>query len=154
VQTSTVTVAGLTVPAATVEVNSQVVTADDTGSFEAQVALEPGQNVIVVEAIGADGERTRDFLTLVYLPPPPPEFFLLVEEPTNGIIVVNQIVRVAGRTIPQATVTVNGVGVGVNAQGEFETLVQLQPLSNTIEVTARDPDGRAITATRRVIYSP
>jgi hypothetical protein len=153
VRTKTVPVVGVTLPGTTLEVNSELVRVDREGRFQTEVTLTSGQNVIEVLASGLQGGQIRDFIVIVYEPPPPPPFFLQVNQPPNLIVVADQRIRVTGRTIPQALVTVNGVSVPVNDEGNFSTMVRLQEGVNNIEVAALSPDSVTLRDSRSVTYS-
>jgi uncharacterized protein YfaP (DUF2135 family) len=154
VQTKTVAVAGSTLPGTTLEVNSELVRVDREGRFQTEVTLRAGQNVIEIVASGLRGGQIREFTFVTYNPPPPPPFFLQVNQPSNLIIVADQPIRVEGSTIPQALVTVNGVSVPVDNEGNFSTMVNLQEGVNPIEVQALSPDSRTLQDSRSVTYSP
>ena len=149
-----VTVVGFTKPGALIEVNGSRAVADAAGRFEKEVPLAPGINVIEVIASDGAGGQFREFRQVTYAPPTPVPFFLLVTEPANLTIVADQPVRVAGRTRSGTLVTVNGVAVSVDGQGQFFTLVQLEPGSNIINVIARSTDGQSLRSTISVIFTP
>lgn len=155
VRTEVLSVVGLTLPRVAIRVNSMLVRADEEGRFEANATLTRGQNIIAIVLTGAGGNQLRDFITVVYNPPPtpsPPPFFLVVDQPGNVTIVFDQPVKVAGRTSPQARITVNGVGVPVDDDGRFSTLVALTSGSNVIQVVALHPQGRTLRSTVSLIY--
>ena len=157
IRDETVSVVGSTLPRLTVKVNSTVVRADEDGRFEANVRLFQGQNIIAIVLTGDDGRQLRDFIAVSYNPPPtptPPPFFLEVDRPGNLTIVRDQPVLVAGRTSPRSRITVNGVGVPVDAEGDFSTLVELAAGNNVIQVLAVDPQGRTRRTTVSIIYDP
>ncbi len=62
---------------------------------------------------------------------------------TNAVVV-------HGITTPGATVTVNGVGAAVGADGRFQTEIGLASGANTIEVVASDARGNRATRTLSV----
>lgn len=157
IRTDVLTVIGSTLPLATVRVNAQVIRADAEGRFEANVTLFPGQNVISIVVLGAEGSQLRDFVMVQHNPPPPPSpppFFLVLDQPGNLTFVVDQPVLLAGRTSLQARVTVNGVGVPVDDNGSFSTLVALTPGTNIIQVVALNPEGRTLRSSISIIYDP
>lgn len=149
-----VTVVGFTKPGALVEVNGSRAVADANGRFEKEAPLAPGINVIEVIASDGAGGQLREFRQVTYQPPTPVSFFLLITEPTNLTIVAGQPVRIAGRTRADTLITVNGVAVPVDGQGQFFTLVQLQPGPNLIDIIARSTDGQTLSSTVSVIFSP
>jgi uncharacterized protein YfaP (DUF2135 family) len=152
-RTRVVTVSGVTTSGASVRVNDTPVTVDEEGDFEIEVSLEPGINVIEVVASDTTGDQVRDFVAVTHAEPTPQPFFLQVTEPVDQIAVSNQPIRVLGRTLPHALVTVNGVSIRVDVEGEFSTLVELQPGPNTIEVEAF-AGGRTLPITRTVTFVP
>lgn len=157
IRTDVLTLIGSTLPQATVRVNALVVRADAEGRFEANVTLFPGQNVISIVVLGTDGSQLRDFVMVQHNPPPPPSpppFFLVVDQPGNLTFVVDQPVLLAGRTSLEARVTVNGVGVPVDDNGRFSTLVALTPGTNIIQVVALNPQGRTLRSSISIIYDP
>jgi hypothetical protein len=157
IRTPTVSVVGVTLPRVTVRVNATVVRANDEGRFEVEVSLFQGQNIIAIVLTGEDGRQVRDFVMVTYNPPPtptPPPFFLDVDQPGNLTLVRDEPVLVAGRTSAQSRVTVNGVGVGVDDEGRFATLVELAAGNNVIQVLAVSPQGSTRRTTISVIYDP
>jgi len=153
VRSRTTTVGGVTSPGAVVTVNGRPVNVEMEGDFQAEVFLTPGINVIEVVASDATGDQIRDFLAVTHAEPTPQPFFLLVTEPVDQIIVSDQPIRVLGRTVPRALVTVKGVAIRVDVEGEFSTLVQLKEGPNTVEIEAY-ADGRILSTTRTVTFSP
>jgi len=149
-----VSVVGFTKPGALVEINGSRAVADAAGRFEKEVPLAPGINVIEVIASDGEGGQLREFRSVIYQPPTPTPLFLLVTEPANLTIVADQPIRIAGRTRPGTLITVNGVAVLVDGQGQFATLVQLEPGPNSIDVIARSTDGQSLSSTVSVIYTP
>jgi len=149
-----VTVWGFTKPGALVEVNGSRAVADANGRFEKAVSLTPGVNIIEVIASDGAGGQLREFRQVTYEPPTPASFFLLVTQPANLTIVAGQPIRVAGRTRPGIRITVNGVAVAVDELGQFQTMVQLEPGPNSIDVIARTLDGQTLNSTISVIFAP
>ena len=149
-----VTVLGFTKPGALVEIKGIRTVADANGRFEQAVPLSPGINVIEVIASDGAGGQLRKFRQITYAPPTPSSFFLLVIEPANLTIVAAQPIRVAGRTRPGILITVNGVAVAVDELGQFETMVQLEPGPNSIDVIARTLDGQSLRSTISVRFTP
>ncbi len=62
----TITVAGTTVPNADVSVNEKDLTADATGRFSTAIALEEGDNPILVAASDDNGNASEVELTITY----------------------------------------------------------------------------------------
>jgi len=77
--------------------------------------------------------------------------FLMVKSPGEGEEIEGSAARVEGRTEPSTTVLVAGREVSVADDGSFLTQAELRPGLNTLDVTARDRDGRETTVTRTVL---
>ena len=58
------------------------------------------------------------------------------------------------RKLPGMSLHGHGVAVSVDGQGQFFTLVQLEPGSNIINVIARSADGQSLRSTISVIFTP
>ena len=149
-----VVVHGVTSPGASLRINNKAVIVAEDGGFKAEVTLTAGANLIEVAATGAEGQRERRFLTVNSLALPPLPFLLLITEPQDQSIVSKRSVRVAGRTGPEAVVSVNGVSVSVDLLGIFTTLVTLDPGPNIIDVVATNTDGRVLSTVIAVIFRP
>ena len=110
----------------------------------------------MVEVIATDsfGDQLREFIAVTFVMPTPAPFVLLVTDPLGTLVVATEFIAVEGRTLPQATVLVNGVGLGVDEDGDFSTEVRLSRGVNTIEVVARNIDGQVLRVQRTVLYSP
>ena len=63
-------------------------------------------------------------------------------------------IPVAGRSSPDATVSVNGVLADTDTLGNFEALLSLEEGPNLIEVIASDLAGDVRTTVLMVIYIP
>lgn len=111
--------------------------------------MDPGRyfwRVAGVTADGLEGQFSRVSLFSVLprspSPPPPPAAeapALLVDALET---VAPGVVRVAGRTVPGASLTVNGVGIAVSADGSFGEYLRM-PAAGTVFVRATTRDGRS-----------
>ena len=63
-------------------------------------------------------------------------------------------VSISGVTTPDAVVSVNGVLVGVDAEGGFTSKVALQEEPNVIEMVASDFRGNQVSVVLTIIYIP
>lgn len=149
-----VVVHGAASPGATVSVNGASVGADPDGRFQALVTLSPGENSIEVVAVDDMGNQVEKVLTVTSLALPPQPFMLIITEPRDQAIVSDATIRLAGRSGPEAVVTVQRVGVAVDALGVFSTTVTLDQGPNIIEIVATDTDGTILSAVIAVIYRP
>ena len=154
VRASAVVVFGRTAPGATVTAGGVSTVADRDGSFQIEVRLEPGANRIEVAASDASGRSVSLTRTVTFEVQAATAFFLLVTEPEDQTIVSASRQPVAGRTAPDAIVSVNGVGVEVDEAGAFSTTVTLEQGPNLIEVVGTSPDGRVLSAVLAVIFRP
>ena len=154
VRSSAVVVFGRTAPGATVTAAGVSTVADRDGSFQIEVRLEPGANRIEVAASDASGRSVSLTRTVTFEVQAATAFFLLVTEPEDQTIVSASRQPVAGRTAPDAIVSVNGVGVEVDEAGAFSTTVTLEQGPNLIEVVGTSPDGRVLSAVLAVIFRP
>ena len=154
VRTDAVVVHGVTSPGARVLIKGVSASVDADGGFQAEVALAPGINIILIVATDSAGHRETRDLAVTSLALPPQPFLLLVTEPEDQSIVTEQSVRLSGRTGPEAITSVNGVSVTVDELGFFSTTVTLEPGPNIIDVVATDPDGRVLSTVIAVIYRP
>ena len=137
-----------------VSINGAAVSVASDGEFSAEVALSPGDNTIEIVAVDASGDRKSVVLTVVSMVPLPQPFILVVTEPRDQSIVSEGTIRLSGRTGSDAIVTVEGVGIAVDAVGVFSTTVTLDPGPNVIDVVATDADGRVLSRVIAVIYRP
>lgn len=154
VRNDAVVVHGVTTPGAQVHISGVTVVVANDGRFEAEVALAPGINTIRIVATDSAGNRESRELAVTSLALPPQPFLLLVTEPEDQSIVSEELVRLSGRTGPEAIVSVNGVSVSVDELGFFSTTVTMEPGPNIIDVVATDTDGRVLSAVIAVIYRP
>ena len=148
------TVAGETNPGVTVTVGNRRAIVSNVGEFSVTASLNEGINVLEVVATDSFGDQLREFISVTFVMPTPAPFVLLVTDPLDTLVVATELIEVGGRTLPQATVSVNGVGLGVDEDGGFSTAVRLSRGVNTIEVIARNTDGEELRVQRTVIYSP
>ena len=80
------------------------------------------------------------------------ELPLTVTSPQGESIVNTFETEVAGLTDPDAVVSVNGMLVDVDADGEFSTMVSLEEGPNSIEVIASDYEGHEASQILTIIY--
>ena len=146
---SAVAVYGQTTPGARIFIAGEEAEVDAVGGFRADVSLAPAENEIVVTAVAEDGQRRSLTRTVTSLALP---FLLLITEPENESIVSDSTLPLAGRTGPNAIVSINGRSVPVDRFGYFAGLVQLDDGPNVIDVVATNEDGRTLSTVLAVIY--
>ena len=79
---------------------------------------------------------------------------LQISSPVDNSVVSSEEIPVAGRSSPDATVSVNGVLADTDTLGSFEALLSLEEGPNLIEVIASDLAGDVRTTVLMVIYIP
>ena len=118
--------------------------------------MDPGRYFWRVAGVTADGlegqfSRVSLFSILPRSPSPstspPPEAPALLVDALETV--APGVVRVAGRTAPGASLTLNGVAIAVSPDGTFGEYVRL-PAAGTVSVRATTRDGRTREQTRRV----
>ncbi len=124
------------------------------GKRTTTVPLAAGLNHLEVVATGPEGNQDRRVVSVTYLASTPQPFFLAVTEPKDQSVVSLAMVRVAGRTVPQAVVSINGVTILVDDAGMFATRVTLQPGPNLVDVVATNVDGKSLNTVVALIYRP
>jgi flagellar hook assembly protein FlgD len=142
------TVDGQAPPGTTLEINERPVGLRDDGSFQYELLLEEGDNLIRVVATDDVGNITTQE-RLVHLKSRPPLLAFNLEE---GTTVSDATLQVTGRTDVGATVMVNGQLVPVSALGDFQVMLNLFQGDNLIQAEARDQAGNMSTLTRRIRY--
>ena len=148
---SVVAVYGQTLPDVRVFIDGQETGVDAQGGFRAEVSLAPNENDVTIVAQDETGRRRSVSRTVTSLALP---FLLLVTEPENESIVSVSVLRLAGRTGPNAIVSINGRSVPVDRFGYFSGTVALDDGPNVIDVVATNDDGRTLSTVVAVIYRP
>lgn len=77
---------------------------------------------------------------------------LQISSPPEGMVSPEPNLKVAGQTVPETKVQINGEEVINNNQGSFEEQVTLHEGLNVITITAIKKHGQSTTITRNVIY--
>ncbi len=110
-------VAGNATAGAAVTVNGVSVTVNPAGNFnyKAPIPDEPHEYIISVVARLGDRETSEE-RTVVYAPVKS-ALFLEITTPTEGQLIKQNLLRIAGKTGPRASVSVNGRPAMVSAQG-------------------------------------
>ncbi len=132
-----VRVFGRTRADAVVGVNGVPVTPGADGSFQHDVVLTSGINLIEVVATDIGGETLTEQIA-VFGVSPTAALPLSLFYPPDGLEVSQQSIRVMGGTRQDAVIGVNGAPAEINSLGIFETEVPLELGANLIEVVAAD----------------
>jgi hypothetical protein len=150
--TDTVTVNGQTAPGATVSVNDQISTADQSGNFSLLTKLSDGPNFLDILATDNGGNRGEIMLMVNVdlsrassapgLPGLPSGTIpLKVIAPADGATLNRANITVEGQTAPEAAVIVNDQVDIADEQGNFSIAVSLENGLNIINVAASDDNG-------------
>ena len=146
---SEVAVYGQTSPGARVFIGGEETGVDAQGGFKGEASLAPEENEVVIVALDEEGRRRSISRTVTSLALP---FLLLVTEPENESIVSESMLRLSGRTGPNAIVSINGRSVPVDRFGHFSSSVTLVEGPNVIDVVATNDDGSTFSKVLAVIY--
>ena len=76
---------------------------------------------------------------------------LEIASPNNESVITSASIQVAGKTTPDAVVSINGKPVEVNGDGSFSMAVALEEGPNTIEVVASDFQNHKVSRLLTVI---
>ncbi len=153
VEIGAVRVLGRTRPDAVVGVNGTPVTPEADGSFQHDVLLEPGPNLIEVVATDVSGAvQSRELA--VFAVAPTAALPLSLFYPPDGVDVDQPSISVIGGSRQDAIVGVNGTPVEINSLGIFATEVPLESGANLIEVVAADINDNVAFQTVVVFRTP
>lgn len=137
-------------------------TQEDGNFLSGDIPLVLGTNNIYGKTINPDNKSSLPSKTikLIYSNQKPE---LEVTEPIDNYQVkgsneqsssANKKVRVSGKTDPENNVTVNGILVIVNNQGNFTNEIPLNDGDNIINIVATNSVGNTTTISRKVTYTP
>jgi hypothetical protein len=134
-----------------VQINQVEAEVDAEGSFNVDVVLEEGENIIHIEAIDAV-ENVSVEERRVHLHTQPPVLSLTTVR--EGMIVREPSLLVVGQTVPHTAVWLNGRELAVDSQGGFQGLVDLIEGENVIRADAIDRAGNTAVLVREITYAP
>ncbi len=80
-------------------------------------------------------------------------FTLKITQPQDESVVRSTPLAVSGTITSPAEITVNGVSVTIK-DNHFNTLIDLDPGPNSIDISARDTSGRETFKNISVVYVP
>ena len=131
---------------AAVAVNGIPVEVGPDGTFQMDVMLEEGANLIEVVSTDLYGQLSSQSAAVFFKAP---EFGLPLNlfYPPDGLEISRDTVIVTGGTNPDAAVAINGIPVEINALGIFSQTVSLEEGVNLIEVVGTDlqADSRSLS---------
>lgn len=79
---------------------------------------------------------------------------LLVNNPINDVETNIPTIEIAGETIPESHVTINGVKIALNTDGFFNETIHLKEGLNEIIIIAQSKRGGQAHVERTVLYTP
>jgi hypothetical protein len=123
--------------AVTVDINGIPVDLKEDGSFQRDLPLREGVNLLEVVASTSSG-RTKSEQVVVFMVAPIAALPFSLLYPFDGLEAATPTIQVIGVTKPDAVVGVNGIPVEVNGLGIFSTTLTLVEGDNLIEVVATD----------------
>ncbi len=144
-----VAVTGQAPAGTTLTVNGQAVQVGQNGTFNYQLLLQDGDNILRVEAVDDVGNIAK-FERLVHIKSRGPALRVDVGE---GQGISESTFLLTGHTDPGASITINQNVVPVSAQGDFQTSLNLLGGTNLITVEARDQAGNLTAVSRQVNYT-
>ena len=153
VEIDAVRVLGVTRPDAAVAVNGIPVDVAANGTFQRDLFLEPGPNLVQVVAADLFGSSVSESV-VVFFVAPASGLPLSLLYPEDGTQASESSLTLIGGTRPDAVVGVNGIPVDVNAFGIFSTDLALEEGANLIEIVATDIEGNVNFQTVVVFYLP
>lgn len=122
------------------------------GSFEFDLSLTEGENIIKAKAIKDKNESDfSDSLTITYKKSEPN---LSIDSPHDGDhLNGGSVVTVSGKTDPDNTVVVNDFQAIIDSGGNYSYGLTLKGGDNEIKVVTTDPAGNQTQKTIHVTYS-
>ena len=151
VASGAVRVLGKTRLDAAVAVNGIPVEVESDGTFQRDILLEEGANLIEVVSTDLYGQLNSQSVA-VFFKAPEVGLPLNLFYPPDGLEVSEDSVTVTGGTNPDAAVAINGVPVEINALGIFSKAVPLEEGVNLIEVVGTDLQADSQSQTIVVFY--
>ena len=136
-----------------VRINSLPVTVAADGSFQQDLAMQQGVNLLEVVASNQDGSSRSQNL-VVFSVSPNAGLPLTLLYPNDGLEVSVPTVQVVGVTALDAVVGINEIPTDVSELGIFSSNVDLEEGANLIEVVAADISGNVRFQTVVVFYTP
>jgi hypothetical protein len=139
------------VPADTqLTVNGKDAAVDDEGTFEVDILLQEGENILAFEATDPVGNVATTERRVFLKTRRPALSLTSVKE---GMEVSEPSLLVVGQTEVGSSVRLNGRELAVDSRGGFQGLVSLVEGDNLIKAEVIDRAGNATTLSRRVAYA-
>ena len=138
---------------AVVAVNGVPVDILGDGTFQHDLILEEGANLVEVVAADLFGRTESRQVGVFFIASAAGLPFTLLYPP-DGIETTEPMITVVAVSRPDAVVGANGIPLDVNALGIFSITLPLEEGGNLIEVVAADIDGNVRFQTVAVFYLP
>jgi hypothetical protein len=142
-----VTVNGTVNIGGTITVNKVAVAVDSTGNFTQNVHLKEGTNTINILAQDSSGS-TSVTRTVTYNKPSP---VLNITSPIDNFQTTNNTANITGQISNGSMVTINGVALSLDAQGNFSQTVSLEVGTNSFEIIGYNNDAGTSTLLTKTI---
>lgn len=97
--------------------------------------------ILVIGYVGAEARN-------VFSPPP-----LTIENPSDGYVSFAPSIELAGRSLPETRIQVNGTEMITDARGGFHESLDLAPGINTFTIVAIKKHGSQTVAVRNIVYN-
>lgn len=132
------TVKGSVDEPAEVRVNSQPVEVSADGDFEYKLDLEYGDNVIYIEAVDKNGNKSD---TLYLHERCLPDYVPVQYTTEKNILTRNNKVSIKGKTLPGAAIYCGENVFAANPDGSFEALYNAETEKSTVRVYVKSANG-------------
>lgn len=132
-------ISGITEPTILVSAQTSRTTSNTKGQFNLLIKLVPGLNTIKVQAIDSAGNISEVTLSITLDTTPP--YLELDPSITKWMEVFTETFEVKGKVEVGAKLSINGIEVSYDLQGNFSYSVRLQEGNNSISIVAVDRAG-------------
>lgn len=142
-------VQGRTTPGGELTINQQKVPLTEDGSFRYQIVLNPGTNLLHIEAKDELGNISSLNRT-VYFKTGTANIQLNIED---GATITESTLNLVGKVEPGSRVNINGQPIPVGLLGDFQIALPMLEGQNIIEIQAIDQAGNSSRVTRSITYA-
>lgn len=142
-------VQGRTTPGGELTINQQKVPLADDGSFRYQIVLNPGTNLLHIEAKDELGNISSLNRT-VYFKTSAANIELNIED---GATITESTLTLVGKVEPGSRVNINGQPIPVGLLGDFQITLPMLEGQNIIEIESIDQAGNISRVSRSITYA-
>lgn len=142
-------VQGRTTPGGELTINQQKVPLADDGSFRYQIVLNPGTNLLHIEAKDELGNISSLNRT-VYFKTGAANIELNIED---GATITESTLTLVGKVEPGSRVNINGQPIPVGLLGDFQIALPMLEGQNIIEIESIDQAGNISRVSRSITYA-